>query len=249
LIDTASMEAPSDEWFADFDGSGVAAMALGRLPVRTPQDAAAVVAKIVGFSPTNEQQSALLASDRSGTNDLDFASASRSVAAELPSGTATTFVSRNDGTADAVRAQIVSAINAGPLAVNFIGHGSTARWTGDDLLRSADAAALSNGNRLPLFVMMTCLNGYFTGTISDSLAESVLKARSGGAVAVWASSGTTVPVDQQTVNRGLYRLIFGGGEQQSPALGDAVRRSKLLTQDQDIRRTWILFGDPSMRLR
>jgi hypothetical protein len=247
LIDTSSMEAPSDEWLADFDGGGVASMALGRLPARTPQDAALLVSKIVGFSPADAGSPAVLVSDRSGTNDLDFASASRSVAAQLPSGTGATFISRNDGTADAVRSQIVSAINAGPVVVNFIGHGSTARWTGDDLMRTADASALSNGSRLPLFVMMTCLNGYFTGTVGDSLAESVLKAHQGGAVAVWASSGTTVPVDQQTVNRELYRLIFSGA--QSPALGDAVRRSKLLTQDPDIRRTWILFGDPSMHIR
>ena len=35
LIDTLLMETASDEWLADFDGDGLAEMALGRLPVRT----------------------------------------------------------------------------------------------------------------------------------------------------------------------------------------------------------------------
>ncbi|MFL6210404.1 MAG: C25 family cysteine peptidase [Pyrinomonadaceae bacterium] len=247
LIDTASMETASDEWFADFNNEGVASMALGRLPVRTAQDAGTVVNKIVGFTLTAANQAAVLVSDRTGSNDLDFNAASHAAAAQLPPNTATTFINRNDGPADEVRNHVIESINAGPMVVNFIGHGSTTFWTGDNLLRTADATALTNGNRLSLFVMMTCLNGYFQGTALDSLSEAMLKAQQGGAVAVWASSGMTVPVEQQTVNQELYRQLFILG--QPPTLGDAVRQAKQLTQDPDIRRTWILFGDPSMRLR
>jgi hypothetical protein len=32
-------------------------------------------------------------------------------------------------------------------------------------------------------------------------------------------------------------------------LGDAVRAAKSATPDADVRRTWILFGDPSMTLK
>ncbi|MFL6228859.1 MAG: C25 family cysteine peptidase [Pyrinomonadaceae bacterium] len=248
LIDTASMETASDEWFADFTNDGVAAtMALGRLPVRTPQEASTVIAKIVNFTPDAANKSALFVSDHSGTDDLNFVAASRSVGAQLLPEMTTTFVNRDDGAADAVRSRIVAEINAGPSLVNFMGHGSSTFWTGGQLLRASDAAALSNGNRLPLFAMMTCLSGYFTGTALDSLSEALLKSQRGGAVAVWASSGMTIPVEQQTANQELYRQLFGAG--QPPTLGDAVRQAKLATQDQDIRRTWILFGDPSMRWR
>jgi hypothetical protein len=56
-----------------------------------------------------------------------------------------------------------------------------------------------------------------------------------------------VPVEQQIANRELYRQLFAADA--SPTLGDAVRHAKQVTQDPDIRRTWILFGDPSMKLR
>lgn len=246
LVDTASMETASDEWFADFDGAGVAAVATGRLPVRDAAEAAAVVSKIVNFDPSAVTESAVLVSDQSGANDLDFAAAARALAAELPRGTTTTFINRADGPVDAVRARILDAFNAGPAFVNFTGHGSTVNWTGAGLLRSTDAAALTNDSRLSLFTLMTCLNGYFHGAALESLAESLLKAPRGGAVAVWASSGVTMPFEQQTVSRELYRQLSSPAP---PTIGDAVRRAKLLTGDQDIRRTWILFGDPSMRLR
>lgn len=127
-----------------------------------------------------------------------------------------------------------------------MGHGSIDVWTGEGLLRGADAPALTNGSRLSLFVMMTCLNGYYEGTGLDSLAESVLKAEGGGAFAVWASTGMTEPGAQAAANRELYRIIFS---EDGVRLGDAVRRAKHATADPDVRRTWVFFGDPSSKLR
>jgi hypothetical protein len=92
------------------------------------------------------------------------------------------------------------------------------------------------------------LNGYFHDPVLDSLAESLLKAR-GGAVAVWASSGMTLPQHQAEMNRTLYRLIFAGGLTQPLTLGDAIGNTKSETSNLDVRRTWILLGDPAMRLR
>jgi len=73
----------------------------------------------------------------------------------------------------------------------------------------------------------------------------------GGAVAVWASTGMTGPNDQWTMNEELYRVIFGGGviKGQTQTIGEAARTAKTRIADIDIRRTWVLLGDPSMRLR
>jgi hypothetical protein len=95
---------------------------------------------------------------------------------------------------------------------------------------------------------MTCLNGYFQDVTLDSFAESLLKAERGGAVAVWASSGMTVPDGQAVINRELYRLLFTPAGQ-SLRLGEATRRAKVAISDSDITRSWILFGDPTMRLK
>ena len=48
------------------------------------------------------------------------------------------------------------------------------------------------------------------------------------------------------MNKELVRLLFGG---EPLTVGEAVQRAKAATSDQDVRRTWILFGDPTARLR
>jgi hypothetical protein len=107
---------------------------------------------------------------------------------------------------------------------------------------------LSNGDRLPLFVLMTCLNGYFQDAALDSLAEALIKAESGGAVAVWGSSGMTRPEAQAKLNREAYRLLFSEASVR-PTLGEALKQAKAAVADLDVRRTWVLLGDPTMRLR
>ena len=48
------------------------------------------------------------------------------------------------------------------------------------------------------------------------------------------------------MNEELFRLLFSGAPLR---LGDALVKAKAATPDLDVRRTWILFGDPTMRLR
>jgi hypothetical protein len=126
-----------------------------------------------------------------------------------------------------------------------MGHGSEEGWRGDTFT-SADAGALTNGFRLPFVVAMTCLNGFFQDVYSDSLAEALLKAKQGGAVAVWTSSGLTEPDKQAVMNKELVRLLFNG---EKLTLGEATKRAKAVISDPDVRRTWILFGDPTTMLR
>ena len=148
------------------------------------------------------------------------------------------------------RDKLLASLNLGQAIVNYTGHGSTDMWRGQ-LLSTADARVLTNEARLPLFVMMTCLNGYFHDSSADSLAESLMKAERGGAVAVWASSAITVPAAQASMNQALYRLIFAPNnpDARSLTLGEAFAIVKAGVSDADLRRSLILFGDPTMQLR
>jgi len=47
LIPTHYLQTASDEWFADFANSGIPSLAIGRIPVRTADEASAVVNKLV----------------------------------------------------------------------------------------------------------------------------------------------------------------------------------------------------------
>jgi hypothetical protein len=150
------------------------------------------------------------------------------------------------GNDNLMQTEIVDAIDQGPTIVNYFGHGSVTVWTGAGLLNEDNASTLTNGNRPSFFVMMTCLNGYAGDAYIDALGETVLKNPQGGAFAVWASSGITEPTGQSQMNGQLYQLLLGSYPM---TLGEAVRRAKMATTDLDVRRTWILLGDPAMRLK
>jgi hypothetical protein len=211
------------------------------------EEAERVVAKIVGYEGSGGgSEEVLLVADLRGERDFDFEAASLSVKALLAGNLQVSEIYRgqyeNDGQ---VRDLLLQRLNQGPLLVNYIGHGSVEVWRGG-LFSSEDAAALSNGLRLPFVVSMTCLNGFFHDLYTESLAESLLKADNGGAVAVWASSGLTEPVAQAVMNQELIRQLFNG---KSLILGEAIRKAKAAVGDHDIRKTWILFGDPATRLK
>jgi hypothetical protein len=246
LVATKYLETASDDWFADFNGDGLPEMAVGRLPVRRVEEASLVVGKIVGYGQSAQGPSeVLLVADMPG-EDFDFEKAGSELFSLFPENIKVWGISRVRYTDDVqVRAALMENLNAGNLLVNYLGHGSVEVWRGN-ILRAEDAERLTNGSRLAFFVNMTCLNGFFQDVYTTSLAEGLLKAPGGGAVAVWASSGLTEPDQQLLMNKKLINLLFNG---EGLTIGEAAMRAKAATADQDIRKTWILFGDPSTRLK
>ncbi|MGA8806747.1 MAG: C25 family cysteine peptidase, partial [Thermoanaerobaculia bacterium] len=243
LVPTALLRTASDDWFVDFNNDGIADIPVGRIPVRTPADAALVIGKITSRGKPSGAwtRSALFVNDV--TTDYDFGAVSASLVKLLPSGTTSQTIDFSK-TSNA-HGDIVSAMNSGNLLTTYVGHASVEIW-GESVFASSDASALTNGNRLPVVLLMNCLNGYFHDIFSLSLAEAMMTAPNGGAVAVWASSGLTQPDQQALMSREVFRQIFRSGE--NLTLGQAMLRAKSVVADPDVRKTWILFGDPTMKL-
>jgi Peptidase family C25 len=253
IIVTSELKTASDDWFSDFKNTGLGQIPTGRLPARTTEEAKIMVAKILAYERDDDRREndrgdwinqALLVADRNDT--VDFTRDTNSVKALLPKGMKVTTVFASGLDAATARQEIMSGINSGKLLVNYLGHGSVEIWSGENLLDNAAASTLSNGKRLPVFLIMDCLNGFFHDVYTESLAESLLLSKNGGAVAVWASSGLTEPEPQAEMDQNLVRLLF---TDTTLTLGDAIKNAKAKISDPDARRTYILFGDPLLRLR
>ena len=116
--------------------------------------------------------------------DFDFEKAGTELFSLFPQNIKVWGISRVQFANDMqVRTALMQNLNAGNLMVNYVGHGSVEVWRGN-IFAAADAERLSNGSRLAFFVNMTCLNGFFQDVYTTSLAEELLKAPGGGAVAV-----------------------------------------------------------------
>jgi hypothetical protein len=239
LVDTDFMETASDEWLVDFDNDSIAELSIGRLPVRTLAELSVVVAKLLIYDQQQPepQRRALMVSD------TEFVAVSDQVRTAIPSDVSVSTVYRGSDTDGALHQQLLDRLNSGPAIVNFTGHGQVGVWTGGGLFSTADAWTLTN-NRPSVFVMLSCLNNFSHDAYQDSLGEALLKSEH-GAAAVWGSSGITYSDPQAVMALRFYQEYGVGGIR----LGDAIRQAKSATYSDDVRRTWLLFGDPTMRLR
>ena len=246
LVDTNVIKTASDDWFVDFDNDGIPEMAIGRLPARTKDQAAAMVNKIVAYEQGGAgggRYDVLLVAGQNDSQN-DFEAYADALGALLPRTLSVKQIF--EGSDPSAHTDLEDSINdLGVGLVNYIGHGSTDMWAGG-LLSSTDALALTNGSRTPVVIAMTCLNGYFQDVYTNSLAEALMNALGGGAVAVWASSGLTGSGPQAAMDQALIRVLYGS---QPLTLGEAAARAKRAVSDPNVRKTWILFGDPAMDVR
>ena len=152
--------------------------------------------------------------------------------------------------------EIADKINEGTGVIFYAGHGTTNFWQTGTITRSV-VENLKNTGKYPLIWSAACENGRFADEYC--LAEAWLRANSHGqptgAVAVMMASGaqTSIPptVTQYKVAELLSTLHEG-----LTTMG-AISISGLIAMNDDypgtstfeITDTWVLFGDPALRVR
>jgi hypothetical protein len=247
-----ALETASDDWFADTDEDGLPELAIGRLPVRNVEQAQTMVAKMLAYEDsdgTGWTRNVLLVADQNdGTSD--FEASVNTLSRLVPVGYTVQRLFAGQVGGEMAGAQLVDAVNRdGQLIVNYVGHGSIRLWGTEGTLLTSDTvpATWQNAARLPFVVAMNCLNGFFHGIYEEeSLAETLVRTADGGAVAAWASSGLTDSATQAVVNQELFRLLFSGSPM---TLGQAAAVAKRAITSPDVRRSWIFFGDPALKLK
>jgi len=252
LVDTAfSGQTLSDNWFVCLDDEDVLPdMAIGRLPVSTLDEARTIVDKIISYergAPSGDwRRRVVLVADGA---EATFATQSELLAEEsVPPGYEVSTV--NGASTEAPQSAVAEELAAGSLIVNYVGHGSIDTWSEDRLFSSEQIDSLGNNGRRPMMIMMSCLLGFFGHPERDAMAEELLLAEDGGAVAVFAPSSLTLSSDQGPLNRALLSALL---KRETPTVGQAILEAKRSlaaeTQGQrDVIETFTLLGDPALRL-
>lgn len=245
LVDTTYTETGSDDALSDFNNDGLTEIPIGRLPVRSGAEITHILNKVTTFEQTATtaiNRGTVCASDRN--EGYDFIALCNRVMNELPSTVGKTFINRDDPNSSTV---LQNALNEGKYMVNYVGHGAPTIWATAGFFSANSAMAMTNGNNLSVFTMLTCLNGYFIDPTIVSLSESLLKAPNGGAVAAWSSSGLTTPDFQEIMGKRFYNQVGVGS---ITRLGDLIRDSKTtISAGRDVRLSWVLLGDPTLKVR
>lgn len=265
-------ETACDTCYAQLDGADplddpLPDLAIGRLPVKTADELAALVTKLIAYETAPggldwRSQALLLADDADSGGD--FAALAEAAAPLLPAGMAVQRIYFGAGEPDPARArtQALAALQSGAGLVIYSGHSSHWQWATTDATRADgyllglyDPDGLQNAARLPIVLAMTCLSsGFhqaaFSGTTVD---ERLVLHPAGGAAAVWGSAGLGVAYGHDALQRGFLEALRGaqGGDTLLGELTGAGLR-ELFTNGgccQDALRTFTLLGDPLTRVR
>lgn len=236
-------ESVSDEALGDFDGDGLADIAIGRIPARNGAQVTTAYNKTVRYEATQQSfnRGVLFAHDV--PLGFDFENMSQQLSRQLPPGTPFNMVSSGDANA---RGTLVSRMNEGKFLVNYSGHGAAGLWANSSFFNNNTVPELTNIGNPSIYSALTCLNGFFVRQNVDSLAEVLLFAPNGGAAAVWASSTETTPDIQLTMALRYFNQMSSGNIER---MGDLIKDAKTAIDfGADVRLSWVLIGDPALRV-
>lgn len=232
-------ETLSDVPYVIPDNQAVPEIAIGRIPASTPAEVQIFVNKIIAYE-TNPITAKYIYTT-SDPSDKQFYTDAQQIMTHL--GKNAKYIDPYQ-----IKASGFMALNDDTRALFYFGHGSIDTW-GKDKILYADHD-FSSGPPIPLIVNMTCLTGYFYHPEITSLAESLLFAPQGGAIAVIAPSSLTLPSDQSYISTALAQNLSAGN---TIRVGDMILDAWKNTPDstssaKDVLLTFMLFGDPAMNI-
>jgi len=224
-------------------------LAVGRLPAQQPEQVSLYVDKVLRYEKsTSEAAGEKIVITVSDGQDPSFKQDAQDFVSLLPAGyTATSYDPANGETGAAKVIQ--DYLEKGAAMIAYFGHGSVNMWGKDRLFLAEEARQLKN-TQLPVVVTMTCLNGFFIHPKVESLAEALLWAPDGGAVAVLAPTSLTTAYAQAELRRPFIEALLG----QNQSLGEALLLAQQKSYEggselNDVQETFLLFGDPALHLK
>ena len=153
------------------------------------------------------------------------------------------------------KAEVNAALNRGTLLFNYSGHGGPEGLAQEEIFTKEDAVALTNEDKLAIFITATCSFGWWDLQEFQSGAEALLLNPNGGAIALLTTVRLVYTSDDTTslnagLNRALNIELFRADQDGGPRfLGDALRATKNTPVGlQGNSRKFNLLGDPSMRI-
>lgn len=233
----------SDSLFVDRNGDRLPDAAIGRIPVSTPAELSAYVAKLQLNAGRDPAQSRMIFSADGADQGANFRR--DSVIAEVPlNARPLTHVYVDDVGAPAARAAMLNAWRLGSPLVSWVGHGALDQLSSAGLLSSYDARDLQSPGRLPVFVAMTCTINRFENGYVDPLGTALTKEPGAGAIAVWSASGLSLHSQASDIQRTFMRLA---GSTPGARVGDLIVQA-LASHNNDTSSIYLLLGDPAIRL-
>ncbi len=263
---------PTDDFFALLSPNeggnlrGALDIAVGRLPVQTPEQADLVVSKIIRY-------------DNNGQMHGDWRLKVALVADDEENGI---FVTQQEGIEednllqynnlniekiyfDAFRqertpggeffpdanAAINNSFFRGALVMSYLGHGGPTGWAQERVLQIQDINGWNNLNNLPLLITATCSFTSYDDPASNSGGELCLLNGNGGVIALFSTVRSVYLSSNYRLTQAVFSELFKKENGIYPSIGEIMLAAKNKNSADTLNvnsRKFSLFGDPSMKL-
>lgn len=240
---------PADPLYGDVDRDWIPDLAVGRLPVRTSAELAAVVAKTLAYDAKSYGRTLLAASDGyDGFERISFSQISHQLLDGLgAAGWSIEHADIDELGVPVARARVMSSLNNGVAFAQYFGHSSYNVWSFSILFASPHAMQLTNAGRPAVVAQWGCWNTYYVHPTVNTLGHALMVAGDKGAAAVLGATALTdSESDIELGERYLPRIVQPGA-----TIGDALLAAKqdLAQQHPDMRDVivgWTILGDPAL---
>lgn len=236
---------------------------VGRLPVKTAEEAAIVVDKLIAYDTNPKSFGGWRKDILFVADDGDFnlhQSDTDKLAKDIEANhfefdtkkiylDAFKQISKPSGQVSPdARNALLKSLTKGVLIVNFTGHGSERVWLQEQILDEELIEEWSNKKVFPLLVTATCEFGRHDDPTQISSSELALTKKDGGAIGLVTA---TRPVNASTnafLNKAFYEALFTKVDGKYRDLGAVFRETKNKSMNGVSNRNFSLLGDPSMLL-
>ncbi|MFN8417490.1 MAG: type IX secretion system sortase PorU [Cytophagaceae bacterium] len=237
---------------------------VGRLPVRSANDAAIIVQKIINYETSTSglgdwrNKATFIADDGDNNLHLTDAEAVSDLCAQY-----NPIININKiyldvypqestpggETAKLVEEAINRSIEDGALITNYSGHGGVLGLTQEGVVSTNSINNWNNYDRLTFMITATCDFGRFDDPARYSGAEQTLLSEKGGACGVYTSTRTVFQFSNIILNAAIYKNIFSVDDNgKHLLLGESFKRTKNGSTVGVYNRNYSLLADPAMSL-
>lgn len=260
----AFLEPDEGEWEESPAVNHTLDIGVGRLSLKTKEEAVAVVDKLISYDTnpkalgTWRKEIAFVADD--GDFNLHQSDANKladDIEANDPGfNTQKIFldafkqISKPSGQVSPdARKALSKALNKGVVIVNFTGHGSEQIWLQEQILdETFIEKEWKNDKLFPLMVTATCEFGRHDDPAQISSSELALVKKEGGAIGLVTAARPVNASTNATLNKAFYQSLFAKENGKYKDLGHVFMETKNNSVNGVSNRNFSLLGDPSMHL-
>ncbi|MCB9294713.1 MAG: type IX secretion system sortase PorU [Lewinellaceae bacterium] len=249
---------------------GILNIAVGRLPVKTPEEAANAADKIIHYDSDEAtmgdwRNRLVFVGDDNDTSPGNFDLDHYEDADEIAEGLNDTLRYLNlekiyldafpqESTPGGERIpqateQLNRSVFQGALAVTYLGHGGSRGWAQERVLNISDALSWENFDNMPIFITATCSFTGYDDPAFVTAGEEVFLNPSGGAIALMTTVRAVYASSNKRMTRNALNYLFYRQDGKVPTVGEAFQRGKNDVSGEfniNNARKFALIGDPSM---